>query len=420
MGIVNRFASINDEERYYQGERHARVKSVRAVLLISMGIVLVLYLFSPQFSSERVSITYNFSKFASLISLALFYYTTGTRHYIEKRWTDLPALAMSVIPSVVMLAALSQSEGAPLDSFAKAVTFYLGSVLFATAITVVANFRVYFIWSLGAVAVYAAYAISRDIPLTQKVEGIAVIDIFLIFGVYLNWEIDRRAREIFSTRQLLDLERDKTEALLHNVLPQSVAKRLQAGEVVVDSFSDLSVIFIDIVGFSKLAKQLSPGHLVKQINEFFLIADRCADRYGIEKVKTIGDAYLAVAGGTASVGRGAREAVCFATDVIGEMGARAQDCGIDIKLRCGIHSGPVVGGVVGASRLAYDYWGDTMNIASRIEGAAEPNCIAVSAAAYSQCAQHFEFEPAEMIALKGVGDTEIYRLTPGSASVVMR
>lgn len=414
MRIVNRFASIKEEERYYQGERSARVKSVRAVLLITMGLLLALYLFSPQFPSERAALTYNFSKLASLLSLALFYYTTGTRHYTEKRWTDLPALIASVVPNIVMLAAFSQSDGAPPDSFAKALTFYLGSVLFATAITVVANFRVYLVWSLGVLIVYAAYALARDIPVVQKVEGVAVIYIFLSFGVYLNWETDRRAREIFSTRQLLDLERDKTEALLHNVLPQSVARRLQAGEVVVDSFSDLSVIFIDIVGFSKIAKQLSPGHLVKQINEFFLIADKCADRYGIEKVKTIGDAYLAVAGGTASVGLGAKEAVCFATDVIGEMAARVQDSSIDIKLRCGIHSGPVVGGVVGASRLAYDYWGDTMNIASRIEGAAEPNCIAVSAAAYSQCARDFQFGPAETIALKGVGDTEIYRLTPGS------
>lgn len=306
MSIINRFSSSNEEDRYYQGERRARIKSVRAVLLITMVIVLILYLFSPKFSSESVSLTYKFSKFAILIYLALFYYTTGTRYYIEKRWTDLPALALSVIPSIVMLAAFSQSDDAPPDAFAKALTFYLGSVLFATAITVVANFRVYLIWSLAVAVVYAAYAISRDIPLIQKVEGIAVINVFLSFGVYLNWETDRRARETFATRQLLDRERDKTEALLHNVLPQSVAKPLQAGEAVVDSFSDISVIFIDIVGFSKLAKQLSPGHLVKQINEFFLIADRCADRHAIEKVKTIGDAYLAVAGGTASVGHDAR------------------------------------------------------------------------------------------------------------------
>ena len=92
MGIVNRFASEDDEERYCRGERHARIKSIRTVILISMGIVLLLYLFSPQFSSERTSLIYNFSKVMSLASLALFYYITGTRRFIEKPWTDLPAL----------------------------------------------------------------------------------------------------------------------------------------------------------------------------------------------------------------------------------------------------------------------------------------------------------------------------------------
>ena len=210
---------------------------------------------------------YNFGKVGSFSTLAFFYYLTGTRHYTEQPWTDLPALAASSASNVVVLAAWAQSSGAPANFFGEAVTFLIGTLLFATTITVVANFRVFLIWSLGLAAAYVAYAISRDIPAYQKLEGILIVSIFLSFAIYLNWEIDRRAREIFATRQMLDIERDKTEELLHNVLPRSVAKRLRAGEVVVDSFSDVSVIFIDIVGFSKLAKQLSPGHLVEQITE---------------------------------------------------------------------------------------------------------------------------------------------------------
>ena len=110
-------------------------------------------------------------------------------------------------------------------------------------------------------------------------------------------EGERRARKTFAAQRALDIERQKTEDLLFNVLPPAVAQRLREGQAVADSFSDVSVVFIDIVGFSQLARRLSPGMLVKVLNEVFSIADGCADRSGVEKVKTIGDAYLAVAGG---------------------------------------------------------------------------------------------------------------------------
>lgn len=112
-------------------------------------------------------------------------------------------------------------------------------------------------------------------------------------------EGERRARKTFAAQRALGIERQKTEDLLFNVLPPAVAQRLREGQAAADSFSDVSVVFIDIVGFSQLARRLSPGMLVKVLNEVFSIADGCADRSGVKKVKTIGDAYHAVAGGQA-------------------------------------------------------------------------------------------------------------------------
>ncbi len=215
---------------------------------------------------------------------------------------------------------------------------------------------------------------------------------------------------IFRTNQELAAEKARTEDLLFNVLPQDIARRLKAGEAVADSFSDVTVIFTDIVGFSQLAKTLSPGHLVRLLNSFFLLADQCAERHGVEKVKTIGDAYLAVSGGTASSAGGAREAVNFARDLILAMRQLAEDSGVNIQLRVGLHTGPVVGGVVGSSRLAYDYWGDTMNIASRIEGAAQPGAIALSEATCFACGNAHAFSEPEPVTLKGVGEMRIRRL----------
>ncbi|MEL6875632.1 MAG: adenylate/guanylate cyclase domain-containing protein, partial [Pseudomonadota bacterium] len=257
---------------------------------------------------------------------------------------------------------------------------------------------------------YIAFLAQADRSLIQTTYTLTNFSTFFVFSAYVNWDIDRRARKVFMANQELEAERKKTEELLHNVLPQTVAKRLREGKAVADSFSDVSVIFIDIVGFSKLAQKLSPGHLVKQLNQFFSIADKCADRHGVEKVKTIGDAYLAVSGGTASSEQGAMAALAFGQELIAKMQERAAESGVDIKLRIGIHTGPVVGGVVGSNRLAYDYWGDTMNIASRIEGVADPNGIAVSSATYFECGTAHAFTRAEILTLKGVGETEIYRL----------
>ena len=182
---------------------------------------------------------------------------------------------------------------------------------------------------------------------------------------------------MFAANLALDAERAKTEELLYNVLPQEVAARLRAGEAVADAFSDVTVVFVDLVGFSRLAKRLSPGHLVQLLNAYFSAGDRCAERHGLEKVKTIGDAYLAVAGGMASRGADASAAIAFARELIARArGAQSSEHGIELKARVGIHVGPVVGGVIGSRRLAYDYWGDTMNIASRLQGVAPPNGIA--------------------------------------------
>ena len=179
-----------------------------------------------------------------------------------------------------------------------------------------------------------------------------------------------------------------------------------------DSFSDLTVVFVDIVGFSRLAKRLAPGRLVKLLNLFFSAADRCAERHGIEKVKTIGDAYLAVAGGMGSGAGDSRSALAFARDLIGEVVAMGKDGGIALEVRIGVHTGPVVGGVIGSSRLAYDYWGDTMNIASRLQGVAPPNGVAVSEATWHETRDMHAFTPQRAV-LKGIGETDVYVLDFG-------
>jgi len=146
------------------------------------------------------------------------------------------------------------------------------------------------------------------------------------------------------------------------------------------------------------------------LNALFNLADRCAHEHGVEKVKTIGDAYLAIAGGNVSAVNSEDAAIDFARSVIMGMEGVREITGLPIKVRIGIHSGPVVGGVIGATRMAYDYWGETMNMASRIEGQAEHDGVAVSESTYLRARNKAVFGTPEKVLLKGVGEASIYRL----------
>lgn len=170
-----------------------------------------------------------------------------------------------------------------------------------------------------------------------------------------------------------------------------------------------------MVGFSTLAKRVSPGHLVELLNAFFNHADACARQFGVEKVKTVGDAYLAIAGGNVPSGNSADAAIAFARAVIAGVPEMGRAAGVAVGLRAGIHSGPVVGGVIGETRMAYDYWGDTVHIAARLDGTAPANGIAISEITWLRARDRAGFDTPITINLKGVGDVDVYIAQPSIA-----
>lgn len=410
MQLINRFSLDDDEEEYAKSERQLRRNTTRSLLIIGMFSFLGFFIATPVFSSNESFAAFNVSTVGVAGGFAFAFYLIGTRYYIDWPWIDCSVFALATIACGYIFSTLVKLDAVDGISLLIISTMIFAGNIFIASIAFVANLRYFSLCLVAQTIIYFLFIKGIDAPSIIKSYASVFVALFLILSLFSNWEFDRRSRNIFEGKKLLKAEQEKTEALLYNVLPQTVAKRLRAGAVVADSFSDISVIFVDIVGFSKIAKELTPLHLVEQLNRFFSIADECADRLGIEKVKTIGDAYLAVAGGTASGGYGAKDAIQFGIELIAHMERVAQLTKLDVKLRVGIHSGPVVGGVVGSSRLAYDYWGDTMNIASRIEGAAEPNGIAISTATYHQCSDCYQFGPPEIVNLKGVGATQIYRL----------
>jgi adenylate cyclase len=203
----------------------------------------------------------------------------------------------------------------------------------------------------------------------------------------------------------LEAERAKSERLLLNVLPQRIVDRLAAGETLIaDRHEAVSVLFCDIVGFTETSARLAPAVLIEELNRLFSGFDAICERTGVEKIKTVGDAYLAVGGLGGETGHAAavaETALLMVEQVEGDAGL-----GAGWRVRIGLHGGPAVAGVIGTSKFAYDVWGDTVNVAARLEAASEPNRIHVSGALAAQLPEGYRMAPHDVVELKGKGLVE--------------
>jgi class 3 adenylate cyclase len=205
-------------------------------------------------------------------------------------------------------------------------------------------------------------------------------------------------------------ERDQNEALLLNILPAAVASELRnSGSVTPMAFEDVTVCFGDFKEFTVSSEKLPAAELVTTLNEYFTAFDRIMDRYGLEKLKTIGDSYMFVSGLPERCSSHALDAVLAGFEmvkVVGELARPAQ--GRDWKMRVGLYSGPVVAGVVGKRKFAFDIWGSTVNLASRMETNSAANKVNVSATTQKQICDFIDCEPRGLIRIKDGRDFEMY------------
>ena len=210
----------------------------------------------------------------------------------------------------------------------------------------------------------------------------------------------------------LRLARKRAELLLLNILPQPIAERLKRGQrTLAESFEDVTVLFADLVDFTKFSAQTSPTELVELLNVIFSKFDRLAEQHGIEKIKTIGDAYMVVAGLPMPRRDHASAIAQMALDMQDAIAQLNLDLDKSFRLRMGIHSGPVVAGVIGIRKFSYDLWGDTVNIASRMESQGLPGFIQVSATTYELLRDRYVLEERSPIQVKGKGEMITYLLT---------
>jgi adenylate cyclase len=214
----------------------------------------------------------------------------------------------------------------------------------------------------------------------------------------------------------IEHERATADRLLLNVLPRPIADRLKQGEQgIVDSFPEVTVVFADIVGFTQLSLQLPPGRVVQLLDEVFTAFDDLALQHGLEKIKTIGDAYMAVAGLPFPRADHAAAAACMALamrSALDQFNARQQTA---LRMRIGLNSGPVIAGIIGRSKFIYDLWGDAVNTASRMESHGEPGQIQLSEATAARLGHAFQLRPRGLVNLKGRGELKTFWLESETA-----
>ncbi len=227
----------------------------------------------------------------------------------------------------------------------------------------------------------------------------------------LNSELNDRLIQLDQAYSMLNTERDRAERLLLNVLPEEVANRLKHGQATIaDSFSEVTVLFADIVGFTSLSARIPPEQLVQMLNQVFSAFDKLAEKHGLEKIKTIGDAYMVVSGLNGPYPNRPDAAAAMAIEMQKELQTLSGITGIDLQVRIGIDTGPVVAGVIGTKKFIYDLWGDTVNTASRMESQGLAGRIQVTQRFYDCLQDKFQFEKRGVIQVKGKGEMNAYLL----------
>ena len=333
----------------------------------------------------------------SLLTLAVF---ARTRNFALFRTMQLAMILL--LPALLLLAlgGITPSSGVILWSLLAP----LGAVVFDRPRRAWSWFGA-FVVLLAATVPLAPLVRSSPTELpTEMIRAFAVLNIGAVslvgFTLLTAFALQREAAQ------------GRVESLLLNVLPREIAERLQeAPRAIADYFEDSSILFADVVDFTPLSSRLEPTELVGFLDRLFTAFDELADKYGVEKIKTIGDCYMVAAGVPTPRPDHAHALARMAL----EMRERAADCLPEgghgsLQLRIGISSGPVVAGVIGRRRFLYDLWGDTVNMASRMESHGTPGDVQITRSTWELVRDEFECVPLGLVDVKGKGPVETWRL----------
>ena len=371
---------------------------VGIVLWISWGLLLRPYILA--ISELRLDRTMRWGVFIPMLVIGLALTFTP---FFGRIW-EWVAVAMATATMVAWVYYTSNIQTLPAEYG------YVGVILI-TAFTYTLlrlRFVLVLLITLIGIGAYLPYAFTtRFVAPVSGVLATLYLVSFGFLGGLAAYRMERFTRTLFLQERQLDQERLRSDGLLLNILPQVVVDQLKvtSGRRIAQAFEQVTVIFVDAVGSTQQAARSSPDEFAHALDELFSRFDEIADRHGLEKIKTIGDAYMAVAGAPVAMADHAAAAVAMAIDVIREAGAVRWPSGDQIVVHGGVATGPAVAGVIGRRKFAYDLWGDTVNVASRLEEQGEPGEVLVSEATAVQLEDRYEFGPIRILDLKGKGPT---------------
>ena len=381
--------------------------------LVSLGAMLWLFLYwqmGPQFSST-VPLVFQFL----LVTNLLVFFKTGNFDLFRYSQLALFLFAPFVIQwgignfitaSGTSLWGLLAPIGAVLCFGTRESAAWFFAYIFLTALS--GFFDYYLADSLQPVG--------QSVPIRVSVfffalNFAAISSIVYLLLRYSTQEKAKAQAALEETHRLLQDEQERSERLLLNILPGPIAERLKyEKQTIADGFADVTVMFVDIVNFTKVAEGLTPQQVFAMLNRIFSSFDELAEQYCTEKIKTIGDAYM-VAGGLNNDQNNYSKAIADLALAMRDLLRRDFSVNdMHLEVRIGIGTGPVVAGVVGKKKFIYDLWGDTVNLASRITSEGMPGMIQVDEATHRRLAAYFEFYEPQVVYLKGKGNTTVYRL----------
>ena len=412
--VFQRFADGKVETRYRLEQRVRQARFTRAMAIIAAAMFVTYSLFNPLFIAWPDARGVALGHFSFIPLLIVYSWYVGQPGYPTSRLADL-ALFVLAQPGMYYAARVFAATGASEWTFGTLLCYNVMVAMAFACLAFSASVRRFFGLTLASIT-YLLGALVLD-----GSGGSAIFYTGVFYGAYavlifyLNWAIDDKARALFATGVKLDAEREKSDNLLENILPRAVAERLRLGQAVADYYPEIAIVFVDVVGFTTLANTLPARRVVELLNAFFAYADKGVDLFGLDKVKTIGDAYMAVSGAMTRPPRPSKAALDFACYLIEGAKDLGHDFGVDFRLHVGINTGPAIGGVISAKRISYDYWGDTINLASRLQDVAPANGVAVSATTFAQVCDAYAFAPPRKVALKGLGEVDVYDLLTGGA-----
>ena len=370
-------------------------------LWVTWGLLLRPYMLA--LSDQRLDMVMRFGVFIPMLAVGLG--LTYTR-FFGRVW-EWASVAIAAATILVWVFYVSRISTLPLEYG------YVGVILI-TAFTYTLlqlRFVLVMLVTVIGIAAYLPYALTARyiVPVSLVLTTLYLVSFGLLGGL-AAYRTERRTRDLFLRERQLDQERARSDGLLLNMLPGVIVEQLKtsSGGRIAQNFDQVSVFFADAVGSTEQAARSSPEAFADALDELFSHFDQIATRHGLEKIKTIGDAYMAVAGAPTAMADHAEAAVGMAADILAEAGKDQVALGATRSwCAAGSPPGPAVAGVIGVERFAYDLWGDTVNVASRLETNAVPGQFLVSESTAAELADRYDFGPPEILEVKGKGPTTV-------------